>query len=238
MSAIEHAKLFAAQVWTIPAFPSELSFPSGSGRSCRILPVTTNLGPNGSPFLLSLTELEFDGPVANSTSAFGRIGAVFDWIAFVSHARFEVFCARILPVELSNNVPAESIDYPGAPPGLSVYESRVGFATSGAFFAPPDIDAAMAPNVRRGIQWYLHGRRSSIAAEQVASFWIGLEALAPDIRAPLRCPKCEKAIPKCPECRESTESPRVIASIKRLLVEEHQLCTATEVTNCMGSVAA
>jgi hypothetical protein len=150
---------------------------------------------------------------------FRRIGTVISRLSFALQTPFQVFSARIVPKGLKQGDAVTEVVFNGPPPGIALFESRVGYKKA-VEFDPAFLAGEVPPEVEAAISWYLMGRLAPNAVQQVLFQWIGLEALAPPVTGPWQCrhPECQKDIPQCPHCGRPTEGPKSVRSIREYVI--------------------
>lgn len=215
---------YRVQVWLHPSIglgregtPGELVVPS-EPHEIRVRPVVVDITSRGAtPMLLLETDSGIDRFEADFYSDFRRVGGLITRLSFCLLAPFAVVSARV--IELADGKPTKrSVVFPGAPPGIAVFEGRIGF-TQHYGLIPEVLSGDLTPNAEIAMTWFLAGLHSANAQHQAIAFWIGLEALTTYIQTPMKCPRCDATFETCSNCGQSTFSPAVTRSVITYLQE-------------------
>lgn len=211
---------YLVQVWLAPAAPvtDKVELPGSPPVILRNVKVRL---PNGRE--LDATLLEMDGTQEEMMHApekdFRRLGRVVSRLCFTLLTPFQVFSARLVPKPAENARFSETLVFPGAPPGIGLFQGRVGFNKS-VVFDPALLSGDLDPSVEGAITWFLKGFFGANATEQVVSYWIGLEMLIPSKEGAWKCSKCGERVPVCPHCGAATDYPKVFLGIAEFLERE------------------
>jgi hypothetical protein len=205
------------QVWALPGIPLQELLRLGPEpivtlKSVKVQP------PGGAPILATL--LETNGTREHMSEApdvdMRRLGTVLSRLSFGLLHPFSVFSARLIPKGLKTGEEMEEIVFPGPPPGIALFEGKIGFQQQ-TVLDPSFLVGELPPNVDGAITWFLNGNFAANSVQQVICHWIGLEMLAPLVTGPWRCTHCGADFPECPSCHETTEAPRTVETIREFL---------------------
>jgi len=118
-----------AQVWAVPALnlPVRLELATGVSIACVLAEP-----PNGPPFNALLIQSQTSSANLHHPPEqdFRRIGQVLSRLSFTLLCAFQVISARIIPMGLKEGDPVEEVVFPGPPPGIALFESKVGYRKS------------------------------------------------------------------------------------------------------------
>ena len=78
----------------------------------------------------------------------------------------------------------------------------------------------MPPKVEGAISWFFKGDTAGNPVDEFASYWIGLEMLAPSVTGPWHCEACKNDVPECPHCGHSTKGPKSVQTIRQFLIND------------------
>lgn len=136
--------------------------------------------PGKSPILATL--LETEGTTEHMTQSpdvdIRRIGKVLRRLSFSLLHPFNVFSARLIPKGLRSGMEMKALIFPGAPPGIAIFEGKIGFNQQTAIY-PDFLAGELPPKVDGAITWFLNGNFADNSVQQVICHWIGLEMIAP-----------------------------------------------------------
>jgi len=206
--------VYLVQVWAQPG----LDLPTPVTVNCEP-PITIRRieaeHPNGAKFPATLFEFDTEqADVSQSPEKLMRhIGKVLSRLSFSLLRPFNAFSARLVPKGLQKGDEVEEIVFPGPPPGIALFEGRLGFRPT-VNLDPAFLERDLPPNVEGAITWFLDGFSASNPVRQVTCHWIGLETLAPPITGPWSCRECGADVPECPKCHQPTVGPRTVRTIR------------------------
>ena len=205
------------QVWVTPPAPIPATVSLGSDLAMRNVTVRP---PKAQPFSALLLELRVaDRPDDKVDPHFRRIGRLLSRLSLMLLERFHVFSARVVPSGLTRGDVVDEVAFAGEPPGIATTVQWFGFKRNTKFeqtFLTGDI----ADEVEVAIDWLLTAQASFDPVQQVMCCWIGLEALAPEVAGPWRCPKCGREVAACPHCSETTSGPKAVQAVRKLVCEQ------------------
>lgn len=206
---------FLIQVWAQPAFdlPSPVALATGFSIRTVVIERPTS---QGSTSLLIEGECERQSIEESPEPAFRPIGVLLSRLSFWLLTSFTVISARIVRPGLRVGDPVEELAFPGAPPGIALFEGKVGYKRMlrlDSAFLEGDVPA----NIEQAIGWFLLGLDVPNSVQQVLCHWIGIEALAPEVSGPWRCEKCRLDTPSCPHCDSPTRGPKTVQTIRAFL---------------------
>ena len=118
-----------------------------------------------------------------------------------------MFSARVVPSGLTRGDVVDEVAFAGEPPGIATTVQWFGFKRNTKFeqtFLTGDI----ADEVEVAIDWLLTAQASFDPVQQVMCCWIGLEALAPEVAGPWRCPKCGRGSGRVPPLQRDDQRPQ------------------------------
>ena len=211
---------YLVQVWAMPGLqmPGPIELPTDPPTTLKTVEVDF---PNGvkSPALLVQTAGTQASMEAAPDADMRRIGRILSRLSFGLLEAFTVISARLVPSGLAEGDDVSEIAFPGPPPGIAMFEGKVGYAKTGGIdqaFLSGDI----ATTVESAITWFLAGLTAANAVQQVMLHWSGLETLAPVRRGPWRCLACDRDVERCPHCEAATEAPLSVRTIREFLRAE------------------
>lgn len=209
--------MYLVQVWALPGISLQEPLRLGPEPIITLKSVEVQ-PPGGSPTLATLLETEGTGKhISEATEVdMRRLGTVLSRLSFSLLHPFSVFSARLIPKGLRSGEDVEAIVFPGSPPGISLFEGKIGFQRQ-SVLNPSFLVGELPPNVDGAITWFLNGNFAANSVQQVICHWIGLEMLAPPVIGSWRCTRCGTDVPECPHCHETTETPKTVATIREFL---------------------
>lgn len=204
-----------AQVWALPSLNLPESLELATGVSIASVLVEP---PNRPPFNAILLQTQTSSANLHDPSEqdFRRIGQVLSRLSFSMLCPFQVYSARVVSMGVKEGDPVESVVFPGAPPGIALFESKVGYSKSPRF-DPSFMQGPLRPEVENAISWFTNGNLAPNSVHQVLYHWIGLESLAPTVSGSWQCSKCRGEMPVCPHCQAPTVGPKAVRSTRDYL---------------------
>lgn len=206
---------YIAQVWAVPALNLPAPLTLASAVSLRAVVAE----PPGMPqFSALLLEAQSDQQTLDDSPqpVFRRIGSVLSRLSFSLLTPFHIFSARILPEGLGQGDTVNEVLFPGSPPGIALFEAKLGYNKS-VRLDPAFLAGAIPAHVDAAITWFLWGAAAPTSVQQVMCQWTGLECLAPILSGSWECPECRAWMEHCPHCSRPTQGPRAVQSIRRFL---------------------
>jgi hypothetical protein len=215
---------FLVQVWASPVPSPEFPMLSGDGVMVRRVTASREGAPDQSALLF---ESEVEGQMFSEDEqsnrlievAFRRIGRSLMRLSFSLLFPFQVGIARVIPCGLRPGDEARYIYIPGPPPGIALFEAKVGF-TQLARLDTMVLTGTLDPEVETAISWFLTGNGAPNSVQQLLCHWIGLESLAPSVSGPWQCRDCRTEMPECPACGRPTSAPKTVQSIRAYMENE------------------
>lgn len=212
--------MYLAQVWAVPGviMPAPIVVDARPPIGIKTVDVEP---PGGTRFVALLLQSEGTHERMNAAmdQDMKRLGRVLSRLSFCLLTPFSVFSARLVPGDLKVGDRLDEIVFPGPPPGIAVFEGKIGFPKAGGV-DPEFLAGDLEPKTEAAITWFVKGIVAQNSIEQVLFDWIGLESLAPISKGPWRCRSCDADVPTCPECGAGTEGPLAVQTVRDFLQGE------------------
>lgn len=212
---------YLVQVWAVPGI--KLDSPLELSGAPNVIIRQVEIKYQLLSTKLSATLLEMDSTKEDLTKDhrddMRLLGTILTRLAFTFLTPFQVIHARLVPKGLNVGDKFEEVFFNGPPPGIALFESRVGFERK-TVLDPSLLKGDLSPEVERAISWFVTGLSSQNPIHRVVSHWTGLETLAPEKRGNWQCNTCHTEIKKCPRCGAATEGIKSVITIKTYLKEE------------------
>lgn len=211
--------MFLAQIWMTTQLVIDKPIVIMGDREYTFRTVLAS-GPSGNPIntilIQSLEEREYDN---EPEAAFRRLGEISSRLSFCLIEPLNIVAGRTIqyPAEIGQTINA--IVYPSCPPGIALFEGKVGFGKD-MIFDPYFLIQDLPKEIECAITWFINGNNALNAVDQVSCHWIGLESLAREVKGNWECPECSTVFKTCPSCGADTTIPKSVATIKNFLINE------------------